>query len=114
LSSSYARRTPAVSIITKRVDFPSLHQLSIQEMAQVIIDDDPPELRALQRRKFGEREDISLLKEVIASDAHVSRLGALMEKFYEVSTALNNSGSMPWITDGKNCHDRYKHIFGFL
>jgi hypothetical protein len=61
-------------------------------MAQVIIDDDPPELRALQRRKFGEREDISLLKEVISSDAHVSRRGALMEKFDEVSTALNNSG----------------------
>jgi hypothetical protein len=108
LSSSYARHTPAVSIIAKRADFPSLHQLSIQQMAQVIIDDDPPELRALQRRKFGEREDISLLKEVISSDAHVSRRGALMEKFDEVSTALNNSGSMPWRTDGKHCLDRYK------
>jgi hypothetical protein len=49
-------------------------------MAQVIIDDDPPELRALQRRKVGEREDISLSKEVIASDEHVSKGGGLMEK----------------------------------
>jgi hypothetical protein len=39
LSSSYARHTPAVSIIAKRADFPSLHQLSIQQMAQMIIDD---------------------------------------------------------------------------
>jgi hypothetical protein len=77
-------------------------------MVQVIIDDDPPELRALQRIKFGERENISLLKEVISSDAHVSRRGALMEKFDEVITALNNSGSMPWRTDSKHCLDRYK------
>jgi hypothetical protein len=79
-------------------------------MAQVIIDDDPPELRAIQRSKFGEKEDESLLKELIASDAHVSRRGALMEKFDEVSTALNSSGSIPWRTDGKNCLDRYKHL----
>jgi hypothetical protein len=31
-----------------------------------------------------------------------------MEKFDEVSTALKNSGSMPWRTDGKHCLDRYK------
>jgi hypothetical protein len=55
-------------------------------MAKVIIDENPSELRALQRRKFGEMEDISLLKELIASDAHVSRRGALMEKFDEVSS----------------------------
>jgi hypothetical protein len=75
-------------------------------MAQVFIDDDPPEIRPLQRRKFGEMGDISLLKEVIASDAHTSRFCALMEKFEELSTALNNSGSLPWKTDGKHCLDR--------
>jgi hypothetical protein len=31
-----------------------------------------------------------------------------MDKFEEVSVALNNGGAFPWMTDAKHCLDRYK------
>jgi hypothetical protein len=67
-----------------------------------------PENRAAPRRKFTEDHDVALLKEVIACGAHVSRRGSQMDKFEEVSAALNNGGAFPWMTDAKHCLDRYK------
>jgi hypothetical protein len=60
------------------------------------------------RRKFGETEDIELLKEVVANDAHVCRRGKVTENFEEAARALNESNALPWITNGKHCNDRYK------
>jgi hypothetical protein len=67
-----------------------------------------PENRAASRRKFTEDHDVALLKKVIACGAHVSRRGSQMDKFEEVSTALNNSDALPWTTDAKHCLDRFK------
>jgi hypothetical protein len=40
------------------------------------------------RRKFGETEDIALLHEIVANDAHVCRRGNVTEIFDEVVLAL--------------------------
>jgi hypothetical protein len=60
------------------------------------------------RRKFGEVEDITLLKEIVANDAHVSRRGKVAEKFEDVARGLNEGNALPWNTNGKHCNDRYK------
>jgi hypothetical protein len=60
------------------------------------------------RRKFREAEDIALLKEALAHDAHVCRRGKMAEKFEEVASSLSNSNSLPWITNGKHYTDRFK------
>jgi hypothetical protein len=67
-----------------------------------------PENRAAPRRKFTEDHDVALLKEVIACGVHISRRGSQMDKFEEVSAALNNGGAFPWMTDAKYCLERYK------
>jgi hypothetical protein len=54
------------------------------------------------RRKFGETEDIALLKEIVANDAHVCRRGKVTETFDEVARALNEGNSFPWNTNGKH------------
>jgi hypothetical protein len=77
-------------------------------MAEVLAVDVPSEIRALQRRKFGEKHDIALLKEVIAFGAHVCKRGSQMERFDAISAALNKSGVLPWSTDAKHCLDRYR------
>jgi hypothetical protein len=77
-------------------------------MAEVVAVDAPPESRAIQRRKFGEEQDIALLKEVLACNAHTSKRGSLMDNFDAVSGVLNTSRVLPWATDGKHCLDRYK------
>lgn len=77
-------------------------------MSEVIPADAPPEKRSCSRRKFGELEDIALLKEVLACGAHTCRRGSQMDKFDEVSLSLNSNGALPWSTDGKHCLDRHK------
>jgi hypothetical protein len=52
-------------------------------MAEVYAVDAPSEIRAIQRRKFGGKHDIALLKEVIAFGEHVSKRGSQMESFDE-------------------------------
>jgi hypothetical protein len=64
-------------------------------MAQVIIDDDPPEICTLQRRKFGEVKYLSLLKEVITVTRKLADAERLQGKFEEVITTLSTIGSMP-------------------
>jgi hypothetical protein len=59
-------------------------------------------------RKFGEEQDIALLKEVLACNAHTSKCGPLMDNFDAFSGALNASRVLPWATDGKHCLDHYK------
>jgi hypothetical protein len=78
------------------------------DMAEILGEDAVPENRAAPTRKFTEDHDVALLKEVIACGAHVSRRGSQMDKFEEVSTALNNSGALPWATDAKHCLNRFK------
>jgi hypothetical protein len=41
------------------------------------------------RRKFGETEDIALVREIVANDAHVCRRGNVTEIFEKVAHALN-------------------------
>jgi hypothetical protein len=53
------------------------------------------------RRRFGETEDIALLKEVVANDAHVCRRNKVAEKFEEVDRALNEGNALPSNTNGK-------------
>jgi hypothetical protein len=77
-------------------------------MSEVIPADAHPEKRACSRRKFGESEDIALLKEVLACGAHTCRRGSQMDKFDELSVSLNSNGALPLTTDGKHCLDRYK------
>jgi hypothetical protein len=60
------------------------------------------------RRKFGEAEDIALLKEALAHDSHVCRRGKMTERFEEVASSLNNTNSLPWSTNWKHCTDRFK------
>jgi hypothetical protein len=60
------------------------------------------------RRKFGEQENILLLKEVVANGAHFIRRGSQCDKFNEVATPSNSNRVMPWNTDGKHCIDMYK------
>jgi hypothetical protein len=60
------------------------------------------------RRKFWEVEDIALLKEFVANDAHVYRRGKVAENFEDVARALNEGNALPWNTNGKHCNDRYK------
>jgi hypothetical protein len=77
-------------------------------MAEVIAVDAPSEIRAIQRRKFGDEHDSALLKEVIAFGAHVCKRGSQMEKFDAIAAALNKGGVLSWSTDAKHCLDRYK------
>jgi hypothetical protein len=78
-------------------------------MSEVIPADAHPEKqRACSRRKFGESEDIALLKEVLACGAHTCRRGSQMDKFDELSVSLNSNGALPWTADGKHCLDGYK------
>jgi hypothetical protein len=79
-------------------------------MAEILGEDAMPENRAVPRRKFTEEHDVALLKKVIACGAHVSRRGSQMDKFEEVSAALNNSGALPWVTDAKLFLDRFKSL----
>jgi hypothetical protein len=76
-------------------------------MAEVLAEGGPSN-RPPVRRKFGEQEDILLLKEVVANGAHIVRRGSQCDKFDEVATSLNANSVMPWNTDGKHCIDRYK------
>jgi hypothetical protein len=76
-------------------------------MAEVLAVDVPSEIHAIQRRKFGEKHDIALLKEVIAFGGLVCKRGSQMERFDAISAALNKS-VLPWSTDAKHCLDRYR------
>jgi hypothetical protein len=76
-------------------------------MAHVETDDMSAEIRG-GRRKFGETEDIALLKEALAHDAHVCRRGKMTEKFEKVASSLNDRNALPWSTNGKHCTDRFK------
>ena len=76
-------------------------------MAEVLSEGGPTN-RPPVRRKFGEEEDILLLKEIVANGAHAVRRGSQSDKFDEVATSLNANGVMPWSTDGKHCIDRYR------
>jgi hypothetical protein len=76
-------------------------------MSHVLDDNVAPE-NCCGRRKFGETEDIALLKEIVASDAHVCRRGKVTEPFEEVARALNEGNALPWNTNGKHCNNRYK------
>ena len=76
-------------------------------MAEVLSEGGPTN-RPPVRRKFGEEEDILLLKEIVANGAHAVRRGSQSDKFDEVGTSLNANGVMPWSTDGKHCIDRYR------
>ena len=60
------------------------------------------------RRKFCEADDIALLKEALAHNAHVFRRGKLTEKFEEVAVSLNHSSALPWPTNCKHCTYRFK------
>jgi hypothetical protein len=77
-------------------------------MAHVVENDDVTPVSRSSRRKFGEAEDIALLKEVLANEAHMCRRGTMTDKFDEVACALNNSEALPWSTNGKHCNDRFK------
>jgi hypothetical protein len=76
-------------------------------MAEVDRDESTLEIRG-GRRKFCEADDIALLKEALAHNAHVCRRGKLTEKFEEVAVSLNDSSALPWPTNGKHCTDRFK------
>jgi hypothetical protein len=54
------------------------------------------------RRKFGETEDIALLREFVANDAHVCRRGNVTENFEEVSRALHDGNALPRNSNGKH------------
>jgi hypothetical protein len=60
------------------------------------------------RRKFREMEDIALLREIVAKDAHVCRRGNVTENFEAVALALNEGNALPWNSNGKHWNDRYK------
>jgi hypothetical protein len=77
-------------------------------MAHVVEEDDVIPVSRGARRKFGEAEDIALLKEVLANEAHVCHRGTMTGKFDEVACALNNSNALPWSTNGKHCNNRFK------
>jgi hypothetical protein len=76
-------------------------------MSHVLDDNVAPE-NCGGRRKFGETEDIALLMDIVANDAHVCRRGKVTKKFEEVARALNEGNAFPWNTNGKHCNDRYK------
>jgi hypothetical protein len=73
-----------------------------------VLDDNVASEKRGGRRKFGEPEDIALLKEIVANDAHVCRRGNVAENFEEVARALNEGNALPWNSNGKPCNDRYK------
>jgi hypothetical protein len=50
----------------------------------------------------------SLVKEIVANNAHVCRRGKVAEKFGEVARALNEGNARPWNSNGKHCNERYK------
>jgi hypothetical protein len=52
-------------------------------------------------------EDIALLGEIVANDAHMCRRGNVTEIFEEVR-ALNEGNALPRNSNGKHCNDRYK------
>jgi hypothetical protein len=76
-------------------------------MSHVLDDNVAPE-NCGGRRKFGETEDIALLMDIVANDAHVCRRGKVTKKFEEVARALNEGNAFPWNTNGKHCNDWYK------
>jgi hypothetical protein len=76
-------------------------------MSHVLADNVASESRG-GRRKFGEMEGITFLKEIVANDAHVCRHGKVAEKFEDVARALNEGNALPWNTNGKHCNDMYK------
>jgi hypothetical protein len=47
------------------------------------------------RRKLCEVDDIALLKDALARNAHVCRRGKLTEKFEEVTVSFNDSRALP-------------------
>jgi hypothetical protein len=57
-------------------------------MSHVLYDNDAPE-NCGGRRKFGEMEDIALLKHIVENDSHVCRRGKVTENFEEVARAFN-------------------------
>jgi hypothetical protein len=63
-------------------------------MSHVLDDNVAPEICG-GRRKFGETEDIELLKEIVANDSHVCRRGKVTENFEEVARALNEGNALP-------------------
>jgi hypothetical protein len=76
-------------------------------MSHVLDDNIPPENRG-GRGKFGETEDIALIKEIVANNAHVCRRGKMTATFEKVARALNEGNALPWNSNGKHCDDRYK------
>jgi hypothetical protein len=76
-------------------------------MAEVLSEGFPSNIPPV-RRKFGEQEDILLLKEVVAKGTYVVRRGSQCDKFDDVATSLNANSVIPCNTDGKHCIDRYK------
>jgi hypothetical protein len=72
-----------------------------------VLDDNVASENRGGRRKFGEVEDITLVKEIVANDAPVCRRGKVAEKFEDVARALNEGNALPWNTNGKHCNDMY-------
>jgi hypothetical protein len=61
------------------------------------------------RRKFCAADDIALLNEALAHNAHVFRREKRTEKFEEVAVSLNDSSALPCPTNGKHA-DRFKPL----
>jgi hypothetical protein len=60
-----------------------------------VLDDNVASENRGGRRKFGETEDITLLREIVANDAHVCRRGNVTENFMKVARALNEGSALP-------------------
>jgi hypothetical protein len=60
------------------------------------------------RRKFCEADDIALLNEALANNAHDCGRGKLTEEFEKVVVALNDSWALQWPKNGMHCTDRFK------
>lgn len=62
------------------------------------------------RRIWKEEHNVPLMQEVMACGAHVPGKCEVLTKFAAVAEKLNANThlSLPWITNGKHCRDRFK------
>lgn len=66
--------------------------------------------RGTPKRKWNEDANIALLKEVLATGAHIPPRNEVTQRFTEVAKRLNENKNLklPWRTDGKHCRDRFR------